>query len=74
MEHFLEPFETVPFCDQCALVYSEIRAELERKGRSIGANDLLIAATVIVHPGTLVTQNIREFSRIPQLRLHNLFA
>lgn len=72
VEDFLEPFEIVPFCDQCAVVYSEIRAELERKGRSIGPNDLLIAVTVATHQGALVTQNTREFSRIPALRLHPL--
>ncbi len=52
-------------------VYGEIRAQLERDGRSIGANDLLIAAHALALGHTIVTDNEREFSRIDNLRVEN---
>jgi tRNA(fMet)-specific endonuclease VapC len=51
--------------------YGRIRAELEAKGASIGAYDLLIAAHALRLRLTLVTNNVREFSRIGGLRLEN---
>ncbi len=47
--------------------YGLIRAELERVGRPIGRNDLLIAAHARALSATLVTRNVREFSRVPDL-------
>ena len=52
-------------------VYGEIRAQLERDGRSIGANDLLIAAHALALGHTIVSDNEREFSRIDNLRVEN---
>jgi tRNA(fMet)-specific endonuclease VapC len=51
--------------------YGEIRSALEKSGQIIGGNDLWIAAHALVLDVTLVTNNIREFSRIPQLKLEN---
>jgi tRNA(fMet)-specific endonuclease VapC len=51
--------------------YGEIRAELERRGRPIGANDTWIAAHALAEDLTLVTNNMREFARVPGLRLEN---
>ncbi len=68
---FLEPFEIIPFGDTEAEIYSEIRSELEKKGKPIGPNDLLIASTVISGNGTLVTSNEKEFKRIPNLKVEN---
>lgn len=68
---FLEPFDVVPFDDQCTDVYAAIRWELERAGQMIGPNDLLIAATVVAQRGTLVTHNTKEFGRIQQLSLQD---
>ena len=51
--------------------YGEMRAELERKGSPIGAYDLLIAAQALTLGLTLVTNNTREFHRVPRLRLEN---
>jgi tRNA(fMet)-specific endonuclease VapC len=53
------------------LRYGKIRASLERKGRPIGANDLLIAAHAQSLDLTLVTDNEREFSRVDGLRIEN---
>ena len=51
--------------------YSEIRSALEKSGQIIGGNDLWIAAHALALDVTLVTNNIGEFSRIPQLKLEN---
>lgn len=58
-------------CSDADRVYGKLRADLERQGRSIGANDMLIAAHAIVIDAVLVTDNIEEFARIPGLRLEN---
>jgi tRNA(fMet)-specific endonuclease VapC len=51
--------------------YGRMRAELERKGSPIGAYDLLIAAHALTLGLTLVTNNVREFRRVPQLIVEN---
>jgi len=65
---FLEPYETVPFDEDAAIVCGKISAELTKKGRKIGYNDIMIAATVISRNGVLVTNNTKDFSRIEDLR------
>jgi len=52
-------------------VYGKVRADLERVGSPIGPFDLQIAAIAIVHGLILVTHNVREFSRIPSLKLED---
>ena len=54
--------------------YADIRNRLERAGRSIGPNDLLIAAHARALGLTLVTDNVREFSRVPGLAVENWLA
>ena len=51
--------------------YGQIRADLERKGQLIGQNDLLIAAHALALDVILVTDNVREFARVPNLKLEN---
>ncbi|MEH2234425.1 MAG: hypothetical protein V7K71_33185 [Nostoc sp.] len=48
-----------------------MRADLEQQGKPIGANDLLIAVHSLTLGLTLVTANIREFSRVPNLKVEN---
>ena len=67
VEKFLEPYEIVSFNSKAAISYAKIRYELEKDGKSIGPNDLIIAASVIANQGILVTHNIHEFARIPGL-------
>lgn len=69
LEAFLFPLEIVPFCDTGARFYAELRADLEKKGRPIGPNDLILAATVLAHGGTLVTHNTKEFRRVKKLKV-----
>lgn len=52
-------------------VYGRIRADLQRRGQPIGSNDLLIAAHALALDCILVTDNEREFSRVPGLRVEN---
>ena len=52
-----------------ARVHAEIGAELAKKGRLIGAHDLMIAATARYHDFSILTDNVDEFSRVPGLRV-----
>lgn len=61
----------LPMPTQAANHYGEIRAILEKSGNSIGNNDLWIAAHALSMQLTLVTNNMKEFSRIPKLSMEN---
>jgi tRNA(fMet)-specific endonuclease VapC len=63
--------EVIPFETPAEVAYAELRTQLERAGRPIGGNDLLIAAHALALDLTLVTANEREFSRVPDLRIEN---
>lgn len=60
---------SVPFEDDAANWYGLVRADLERGGKPLGPNDLLIAATALAGDLTLATRNVREFIRVPGLRV-----
>ena len=68
---FLSLYEIIDFDENAAKLYAVFRARLERTGRGIGSNDLIIAATALSHESTLVTHSIGEFSRITELRLED---
>ncbi|MBK6999407.1 MAG: type II toxin-antitoxin system VapC family toxin [Rhodoferax sp.] len=70
----LRPMQLLPFDSECAAQAARIRAELEAAGTPIGAHDTLIAATVLRHQATLVTRNVREFARVPDLQWLNWHA
>ena len=63
----LRPMQSLPFDGECAAHAARIRAGLEAVGTPIGPHDILIAATALRHRATLVTRNVREFSRVPGL-------
>lgn len=71
LERFLQPFEIVAFEDQMTYHYADIRSEIETRGKTIGPNDILIAAIVRFHDGILVTNNVEEFNRIAGLKIEN---
>lgn len=66
--------EVVPMPIEAAEHYGSIRADLERRGVSIGNNDLWIAAHARSAGLTLVTNNEREFRRVPGLAVENWAA
>jgi tRNA(fMet)-specific endonuclease VapC len=70
-QQFVNYFVSLPFDDEAAEVYGQIRAELERAGTPIGPNDLMIAAIAIANDVMLVTHNAREFRRVKGLRLED---
>ncbi len=71
LERFFDTIASLPFDDRCAEEYGLLREELDRAGTPIGPNDLLIAATARVHRAILVTHNVRELSRVAELRLED---
>lgn len=68
---FLTPLAILDFDAEAAAHYGQIRAELERRGTLIGPLDLLIAAHARSQNLTLVTNNEREFVRVPGLTVEN---
>lgn len=68
---FLAYVEVLDFTAQAALDYAKIRADLQKKGAKIGTNDLFIAAHARSLGLTLVTNNAREFRRVPHLTAEN---
>jgi tRNA(fMet)-specific endonuclease VapC len=73
LDMFLAPMQILPFDSQCLWFYADLRASLEKQGLSIGPMDSLIAAHALSIDGTLVTNNIKEFMRVPKLKLDNWF-
>ena len=69
LDEFIIPLEVIPFDEDAAHVYGDIRANLEKAGMPIGAMDLLIAAHALSLGIPLVTNNTREFMRIPALTI-----
>ena len=73
LDMFLAPMQILSFDSQCLWFYADLRASLEKQGLSIGPMDSLIAAHALSIEGTLVTNNIKEFMRVPKLKLDNWF-
>lgn len=71
LDMFLTPIEILDFDSAATLEYGNIRAGLEKKGTPIGALDLLIADHAKSKDLVLVTNNEREFDRIPGLKVEN---
>lgn len=71
LEAFLVPLSVAPFADNAATGYGIVRADLERRGLVIGPLDMLIAAHALSLQAVLVTNNEREFLRVPELKVEN---
>lgn len=71
LELFLAPFEIFPFDEHCTWHYGTLRAALEEAGKPIGPMDTLIAAHALALDAPLVTNNVKEFGRVPGLRVLN---
>ena len=68
---FLANFRILPFSEEDAAVFGRIRAELETQGKTIGMFDAMIGAQGLSGGYTIVTHNMREFLRIPGIRLED---
>lgn len=71
IERILGFLPVLAFDDACATRAAALRAQLEAQGTPIGPTDTLIAAVALRHGLTLVTRNVREFSRVPGLCVCN---
>lgn len=71
LEQFIAPLEVVAFDHVAAWTYGHVREQLEAKGTPIGSMDMLIAAHALSLGVRLVSNNLREFRRVPRLRLEN---
>ncbi len=69
LQQFLLPLVCAPFDSQATVAYGEIRAALETQGTPIGPLDTLIAAHALSLNITLVTNNTREYSKVPGLQV-----
>lgn len=68
---FVAPLEILPYSDEAAQYYGNLRAHLEKQSTTIGSLDMLIAAHALSLACTLVTNNEKEFMRVPGLKLEN---
>nr|WP_276611716.1 type II toxin-antitoxin system VapC family toxin [Thiorhodococcus mannitoliphagus] len=68
---FFVSMATLPFDDEAALRCGELRAHLARRGTPIGPYDIQIAAIGLTHGMTVVTNNVAEFSRVPDIRIED---
>ena len=71
LQEFLDIIEVLPLPVEAGRKYGELCALLESKGRIIGNNDLWIAAHALCENLTVVTNNEREFRRVPELKVEN---
>lgn len=67
----LANIEILNFDVDAANCYGKIRADLEKKGTPIGSLDMMIAGHAMSMGYTVVTNNVKEFSRIPDLKIEN---
>lgn len=68
---FLVPFNILDFEMHAARYYGKIRKLLKGMGQPIGTMDMLIASIALANDLTLVTNNEKEFTRVPDLRIEN---
>lgn len=71
LDQFLLPLEILSFDETAAGIYGQVRANLEAKGTPIGPLDTLIASHALSVKAAVVTNNVREFSRVDGLRVEN---
>jgi tRNA(fMet)-specific endonuclease VapC len=74
LEMFLAPLTVLPFDESAIWAYGDLRADLERRGTPIGSLDTMIAAHALSQQALLITNNTREFTKVPGLQLDNWVA
>jgi len=71
LKDFLEFVTLLDWPCEASMLYGQIRAQLQKTGKPIGAMDLLIASHARYIDAVLVTNNTREFERVPDLKIEN---
>ena len=71
IEEFVSHLDVLPYDAKASQHYGQIKAALEKRGEIIGENDIHIAAHAISQGLILVTNNLREFKRVPNLAREN---
>lgn len=71
ISHFVARLEVLPFGERAAAHYGQVRTELERAGTPCGPHDMQIGAHARSEGLIVVTNNLREFVRMPGLRVEN---
>jgi tRNA(fMet)-specific endonuclease VapC len=71
VEQFRGRLEVLPFMERAANHYGQLWAELDRAGQRIGIHDMMIGSHARSEGLTVVTNNVREFQRMPGLRFEN---
>ena len=71
LTQFIAPMEILSYDDEAAQYYGDLRTHLEKQGAPIGSLDMLIAAHALSIACTLITNNEKEFIRIPNLKIDN---
>jgi len=71
LAQFVAPLEIMPYGDDTAEYYGKLRVYLEKQGIPIGSLDMLIAAHALSVGCILVTNNVKEFKRVPKLKMDN---
>jgi len=71
LEELASLIPPLPIPTEAGQHYGNIRGSLEKRGKIIGNNDLWIAAHTLTLGITLVTNNTKEFSRVPHLKIEN---
>ena len=69
VEGILEHFPALPIESSVARAHAQLWAELEAKGSPVGAHDLWLAASCVALGHSLITRNVREFKRVPGLKV-----
>lgn len=70
---FLAPFNILPFTMDDAILAGKLRAYLQKQGTPIGPYDIQIAAQALSKNYTLISHNVKEFKRVPNLKLEDWF-
>jgi tRNA(fMet)-specific endonuclease VapC len=71
IDHFRARLDVLTFSEKAAAHYGQMRTELERSGKPVGSHDMLIGAHARSEGLIVVTNNVREFGRMPGVRVEN---
>lgn len=70
-ETFMNQLAVLPLTRSTLKIFGQLKAELRKQGQPLADFDLLIASTALISKRTLVTNNLRHYTRIPDLKVEN---